>query len=282
MSEPHAGRAVGGPTPRGWWRLLGPLEVPVECNGERHRLRWHEGLLEVPDHPDPEGERTLGALGASTSPCIDLFDVWQRHHDDLGVLVLASRGPGDQPVPPAGLARTGPLSSGPAVFGPGPMRRLGPGVARAFGAAALQGQDDLLLLLETAGGLWDRLVATVVATWAQRAAEDDPRCAPARPAMAAALYGRATGTVRRLLGDPGLAVDVEMAPPGGDPAIGWDGGRVGLRLPFAWLRDVWVPGLGLLVGRLSLAMLESGPDRYRVSTVGPDLLDRRPVTVTVG
>ncbi|MHB1776855.1 MAG: hypothetical protein ACYCU7_12830 [Acidimicrobiales bacterium] len=287
----------GGGTAGTWWQLLGPVEVPLECDGELHRLRWRAGLLEVADHPDPEGERTLGALGGTTAPCVDLFDAWHRHADDLRVLALASRGPDDVvplPARDAGAGRptaprlgtgvrwpigpTGPAGRATAVswVSSWPASQVGPG--RLGGAEP----DGLLRLFASGGALWDRLVATVVATWAQRAADGDRRCARARPAMAAALYGRATGAVRRLVGDPALAVDVTMAPPGGDPAIGWDGDRVGLRLPFAWLRDLWVPGLGLLVGRLGLALLESSPDRSVIDTVGPDLVDHRPVTITVG
>lgn len=294
---PLTGRGVAAGQ---WWHLIPPVETPVECDGRDHRLRWSAGRLEAPDHPDAEGERTLGALGGATCPCIDLFDAWCRHRDDLRVLTLASRGPDDLVVQPARLAGVRPPA--PAQPMPWPPRpgwsSFGPGVtASTFTFSRASGTppwgpgptrpgvldlDDLWLVFGAAGGLWGRLVATVVTTWTERSLAGDPRCHAARPAMAAALYGRATASLRRLVGDPGLAVDVEMIEPGLEPEIGRRGEGVQVRLPFNWLRDLWVVDLALVVGRLGLTLLESGPDRYRVLTVGPDLTDRRPVTIGIG
>lgn len=122
---------------------------------------------------------------------------------------------------------------------------------------------------------------TVIAEWSERAAAGDPRCEAAGPALAAALHGRAMLAVRRWLTDPDTEVAVEMVGPEDAPALVQEDGRVVARLPFRWLRDLWAPGLTVLLGRFCLALVESGARRQRVLTVGTGLGDPEMVTVSV-
>lgn len=97
-----------------WWARLPPTELPLDCAGQRHRLRWESGTLHALDHADPDGERTLTALGGDTSRCIQILDAWVRHTDDLTVPLLASRGLRD-PLP--ARAEPGPTGRGPSGHG---------------------------------------------------------------------------------------------------------------------------------------------------------------------
>ena len=45
-----------------WWRGLPPADAQVECGGHQHVLRWAEGTLTLPAHPDAEAELVDGIL----------------------------------------------------------------------------------------------------------------------------------------------------------------------------------------------------------------------------
>jgi len=256
-----------------WWTGLTPLDETIPCGAGGHRLRWADGELRTPDHADPDGERTLAALGGARSPCISILDAWQRHRADLDVLLLASRGSVDR------LSRH--LSSGHAVQGgwthgiapamaapptaapPVPAVQavgggfVGAGAPRArfyYGSGGpAPGPEDpeetLRTLLGLPGTLPDRLVATVIATWARRIDDGDPRVTEALPALHAALYGRALAAVRGWLGG-GAVLAIRLADA---PAVARrPDGLVGIELPFRWLRDVWARGLTTIAGRFCL------------------------------
>ena len=61
---------------------------------------------------------------------------------------------------------------------------------------------------------------------------------------------------------------------------------LGFRFSGLRLRGLRLSGLhlgsSLGLGRFSLGLVESGPERQRVLTVSPDLRDRRPVTISIG
>jgi alpha-beta hydrolase superfamily lysophospholipase len=78
---------------------LDPVELSIECAGQKHRLRWADGTLTAMDHADTGGERTLAALGGEPVTCIQILDTWSRYDSDLAVLVSASRGQHDPLVP---------------------------------------------------------------------------------------------------------------------------------------------------------------------------------------
>jgi hypothetical protein len=311
-----------------WWTGLTPLEETVPCGDAHHRLRWSDGELATPDHDDPDGERTLGALGGQPIPCIEILDAWHRHRADLDVLLLAGRGTAD-PLDPQVTAAMGgaqvptPMSrpwyygGGPgpriAAARPAPPRPMPPGPPRpmpaplpmppgppaagpfgggSFGPAVLfpgpggggrrfvyygesQG-DPLSMLLRLPGALADRLVATVVATWAQRIADHDPRVTAALPALHAALYGRVLAAVRGWLGG-GHKLDVRLA---ATPAVarGADG-VIGFELPFSWLSDVWARGFTTLAGDFCLTARPGRSGDWTFTTVAPDLGEPRNVTL---
>lgn len=290
-----------------WWVALPPAQVVVECSGERHRVRWCAGRLDTLDHEDPDGERTLAALGGRSCACIDLLDAWSRHAVDLRVLTLASRWPGDvltatrwvvQYV--ARQARQGGMPTTPGPGAPAgrtaygstltwsprrPVNRRGGGGGPWPGAPAagpLASDDDLALLLAAGTTIWDRLAATVVAEWAARTIAGDERCGPAGPALAASLAGRAVPVVRRWLGDPQAQVDVEMVGPGEPPELVQEDDRVAVRLPFRWLRDLWLPGTTELLGRLCLSLVEAGEHRRRVLVTGREPGTPELVTIALG
>lgn len=293
--------------PEPWWVAHPPTQVSVECSGARHRVRWHAGRLDALDHEDPDGERTLAALGGHSCACIDLVDAWSRHADDLRVLTLASRWPGDvltatqrvvQYV--ARQARQGWTPTTPGPGGPPgraayastltwsprrPMNRPGGGAAPwpgAPGGSPVASDDGLAVLLAAGTTIWDRLAATVVAEWAARTIAGDERCGPAGPALAASLSGRAVPVVRRWLGDPQAQVDVEMVGPGELAELVREDERVAVRLPFRWLRDLWLPGTTELLGRLCLSLVEAGEHRRRVLVAGREPGGHELVTIAVG
>ncbi|MCU1657520.1 MAG: hypothetical protein JWO57_2176 [Pseudonocardiales bacterium] len=224
---------------RPWWAGLAPVSVPLDCAGHAHRLAWVDGDLNAPDHPDADRELTLVALGSASLPCLDLLDAWRRHTDDLDVLVLGSRGLADPLAPPDdGQARWTALH-GMAI----------PSRAAAFPAGSRgnpDGVDEVLArLLRLDGELSGRLVATVIATWADRVEAADPRVDEATPALRAAVYGRLVPLVRGWLDEVGVEVDVALADPEGPVTGRRDGNRVVFDLPFSWLRDVWIRGLAV-------------------------------------
>jgi hypothetical protein len=291
-----------------WWQSHPPAEIHLDCSGREHRIRWHDGVLTAPDHDDPAGERALAALGAERCPCIELLDAWARHDDDLRILTMASRGPADHIAPgtdtmssrgraalipgrrpgataptyrssPAAgagfsvtqLSRSGAVASfGPAAGGSRP-RRPWPGSAL----------EETTLLLMLGGGLPDRLVTTILAVWSQRLAAGDRRAVDEVPALTAALYGRVVPCVRAWLGEPDLPVTVDMIDGSEPPGLVGDDDGIRARLPFAWLSDIWARGLAVVLGRFSLGLFESGDSRQRVLTVSTDLIDVRPVTISI-
>jgi hypothetical protein len=215
-----------------WWDGLSPAEALIECGGGRHRLRWAGGTMTAPDHGDLDADRMLAAAGGSACACATLLDAWAAHVTDLRVLGLASRGPADPLVDPGGAA------------------------------------DRLLAgLLLLGGGLPDRLVATVAGHWAERlrAEPDAADVAAARPALTAALYGRAAAAVRAWLGVPALPVSLTMLESGSAPSAEHTGEGVALALPFSWLPEVWCRSMALVLGRFCLAARRSGEAGGRVT-----------------
>jgi hypothetical protein len=139
--------------------------------------------------------------------------------------------------------------------------------------------DDVLDLLALSGVLTHRLVAQILAVWAIRVAGDGRGTEGHTPALTAALYGRVVASVRTWLGEAGSQVELEMIAPTVSPSMARRNGVVFARLPFAWLSDIWVKDLAVVLGRFALGNIESDPSRLRLSTVGPDCTDVRPVTV---
>jgi hypothetical protein len=60
-----------------------------------HPVRWQDGVLGLPAHPDAEGELVLAALGGEKAGCIELAEAWGRRADDLEVLAIGPRSAAD-------------------------------------------------------------------------------------------------------------------------------------------------------------------------------------------
>lgn len=299
----------------GW--ALEPAELPVECGGQTHRLRWAEGELRSLDHADAAGERTLAALGGEPSRCVQLLDAWARHADDLDVLLLASRGPSDplggpdddsagsgrggmsfmspgayrSTVRATAVARPGARVTRPRAFGSrggwfayAPLNGPAPGAVP--GLAPIEPEQEVEALLGLGSGLPERLVAGVVAAWTGRLVAGDARAAAARAALQAALYGRVLAALRSWLGDPGLDVELTMCPPDAPRSLARDDAGLHLHLPFAWLGEVWAPGFATVLGRFCLAAEpvdrtgEVVAGGWRLTVIGPDLGPQHAFTLT--
>ena len=283
-----------------WWLGLAPAQTTVHCSGRHHQIRWDAGNLSALDHEDPEGERALTALGGQRRPCIDLLDAWERHQDDAGVLVLATRGAADQLAasdnryPQLGVAQPR-VVQGPTAL---PRWRRGRGFA-SMGAQravissagwtgyappvriskAAQAENELIALLTLGGGLHDRLVATVAAAWRERLRRPDKALARVRPQLQAALHGRVFATMQRWLGGPALQTQLRMIGEAEKPKLLGEDGVVRVQLPFAWLVDVWAKGIATIWGRFCLAATRTDAQTWRLLTVGPDLGPPAPITL---
>jgi hypothetical protein len=288
-----------------WWLGLAPAQTTVHCAGRHHQIRWDAGQLSALDHEDPEGERTLAALGGQRRPCIDLLDVWERHQNDARVLVLATRGPADQLAasdddryPHLGLAHG--LAQPQVLQGPTGLARrrrgrgfssMGPQPAAIHAAGwtgsaatgriskAAQAESELIALLTLGGGLHNRLVATVAAAWRERLRQPDGAAARVRPQLQAALHGRVFDTIQRWLGGPALETHLRMIGEAEKPTLVAEDGVLRAQLPFAWLVDVWAKGIATIWGRFCLAATRVDAQTWRLLAVGPDLGPPAPITL---
>jgi hypothetical protein len=277
---------------KSWWLGLAPAQATVSCGGHEHRLRWEAGELAALDHGDVENERTLAALGGQRCTCVDLLEAWERHRDDLRVLVLATRGPTDPVVvqedqsAQVGVGRPqivrapGAVASRARVRQTG-MSRMGRAVARQSGWTAYgpsgraskqaEAENELFALLSLGGGVPERLVATVAAAWRERLGQPDRALARAKPQLRAALHGRVFAAMRTWLGASGVESELKMIGESAEPRLISDGGVVRAELPFAWLVEVWAKDLATIWGRFCLSATTEDGRSWRLATVGPDL-----------
>lgn len=278
-----------------WWAGLPAAQAAVSCGGQEHRLRWQAGELRALDHADADAERILAALGGQRCCCVDMLDAWHRHATDLRVLVLASRGPADQLSPQPTPARPGGASVARQAGGLTLVRaRGGPASSSASSAsfthpnarrrpahpapATAEPEYELIELLQLGGSLPDRLAATVAANWSTRLGQPDEVTKRAHAKLHAALYGRATASLRAWLGEQALPVDLEMIDGRRQPRLSQHEAGISAELPFGWLVDVWAKGLAVTAGRFCLAAARIG-DHWTLSTVAPDLQEQRPLAI---
>jgi hypothetical protein len=281
-----------------WWSALAPVTWPVVCAGQNHEIRWADGAIAAPAHPDAERERALAALGADPSPCLQIVDAWNRHADDLDVLVLASRGPSDRldesrlhfmshAMGRAGLVPHGVVTRmvGYSALSSARPASVGWVGFRPSGRRGYVDYEDevpadaLASLLALGSALPHRLTATVIAAWADRIDANDDRVAAAMPALDAALYGRMRATLLPWLGSP-AKIEFTMQPPGAEPAVHRDGEVIHAELPFAWLRDVWVYGLTVVLDRFCLQADPQAPGAWTLATVSRDLSGAQTLTIS--
>ena len=268
-----------------WFHCLPGCETQVPCGRGTHAFRWEAGSLQLPEHPDVEGELVLAALGAEKARCIELAQAWGRHAEDLSVLAIGPRGPADQiPVSwddvesaaqadPPGLpgsaghgGRGGPVAPAPTA-----LRQLASPPPAAAGLSARRQwelqeaqrarlrRSDMLSLLALGYGFQVRLAGQVAAAHADR---PDDR---ARPALVAAMTGRLALAAENWLGiDPDqVVVSLHTGPGWGATELAGRGEQRRLRvsLPAGWLARVWACGLTLTSGHLVVAVEAAGwPD----------------------
>ncbi|HLX46739.1 MAG TPA: hypothetical protein VKS82_00220 [Streptosporangiaceae bacterium] len=143
----ETGRGETNPPESRWWQALPPAEATIQCGEREHVLRWADGALTLPAHPDAEAELVLGALGGQSAACVEAAGMWGRHSDDLDVLALGPRSAVDRVTitrDELGWARAHvlPAPGGPAGPPPG-----------AAGSGAQQAYQSRLIttLIGTAG-----------------------------------------------------------------------------------------------------------------------------------
>jgi hypothetical protein len=306
------GRAVTGSP---WWQALPAVETWVPCGDGVHPVRWADGTLSLPAHPDAEGEAVLAALGGDRAHCLEVAEAWHRHTSDLDWFMVGPRDPDDQidvsweyvrefqsgqagswvgRLLPGGSIGSRPMMPG-AGSGVGPVRQRAVAGPRAGGGRP-PGPDDqgrlrarqleMLTLLALGPALQRALCGEIAASWAA----DGPRAADASghwPTLEAALAGRLAPAAEAWLGlNPDL-VDARLAELG-RPAAGWgelqvsgssDGLRLHAALPVSWLASVWAPGLAVVDRHLVVAVEEAGwPDATVLAVPAPG---RDPVRLSV-
>jgi hypothetical protein len=216
------------------------------------------GTLTAVDHDDPAAEATLAALAGEPARCLELLRAWRRRRDDPRVLTFGSRGMAD----PLDIATD-------------------PRTRRRLGAAGRAGEGELIELLTLGGGLPDRLQAHAAATWTRRLRTGHANLPGALPQLHAALYGRVLAALRLWLGDPALAIDLELIDPADARHLQRVDDRITVALPFAWLSEAWAPGLTTIFGRLCLAADTADGIHWTLDTVAPDLHDRAQLLITL-
>lgn len=239
-----------------------PVETEADCGGRRHSLRWEGGRLRTPDHPDPDAEQTLGALGGAVPRCVRLRTAWDTHASDAALVTLGRR-PGEAGL---GFAEDAPTPTAP-LHTPPLRRRPGASTRR----------DELVELLSLPVTFVDRLVLTAMADAAAQWTDDSFRERHGLR-LGAALSSRAAPALRRLaseLARPDDVISVHTAPaaPGElDAAVharrSARGIEVAASLPLSWLSQVWGPGLSEPDGLVAVARSGPGPDAYVVEVLG--------------
>jgi hypothetical protein len=265
-----------------WFTCLPSCETQVPCGTGRHTVRWEGGSLRLPSHPDVEGELVLAALGGDKARCVEVAQAWDRHAEDLSVLAIGPRGPGDQiavgwdDVLEAEQAARAVVYRGSYISPPSTPARLasqpGPSLARA-GARQRQVQEervqtqrrrnDILALLALGYAFQVRLIGQVAAAHAARDGDEQ-----LRPALVAAITGRLAPVAEEWLGiDPDQVVVTQHAGPswGCSELTGYGAGRrLRISLPAGWLARVWACGLARVGRHLIVAVEQPGWPTARV------------------
>ncbi len=269
-----------------WWVGIAAAEQSIPCGGEHHRLRWEQGRLVACDHGDPDDELVLAALGGQELHCIELVRAWERHRDDLRVLVIGPRGSSDvlrpeADPPPAGRRAIG-RSRVRARSGPTGHRRVS-ATEHPEGRLAADELAELITLCALGGGLGERFVATVAAEWAARLRDGHPGLDGARTRLRAALYGRLCPAIRSWLGDPELSLELEMTAAEHPRSLARVDDIVHAQLPFTWLPEVWARDLTTVQGRFCLDAQPGSTDggHLELATVAPDLHTRELVELRI-
>jgi hypothetical protein len=244
-------------------------------------VRWAAGSLELPSHPDAEGELVLAALGGDKARCVDLADAWARHGDDLSVLAIGPRGPADQIAVDwddvLAAEQAGSPGAAPGLPRSTPMRLASPSKPTLARAGARQRQiqseqlksqrrrNDVLSLLALGYGFQVRLIGQVAATHAARGGGEQ---AGSGPALVAAITGRLAPVAEEWLGiDPDqVVVGLHSGRSWGSSELTGYGAdrRLRVSLPAGWLASVWACGLARVGRHMIVAVEQPGWPTARV------------------
>lgn len=218
-----------------WWEGLAPIESAGPAGAEGHRLSWRDGELHLRDHPDPDADRALAALGGDVCPCLDLLDAWLDHHQTGSILVVGARRREEELIAPdsaigaiaSDLARwRGALASlradARAAQDGDVLDRLAS--LRSPEEAAAQRRLGGLLLLTLDRRLQHRLQASVAARLAE-VGDDGP--------LAAATAARALPVLAAIGWSGGLS-DIRISPDGTTDLT-----TTSALLPPTWVASVW-------------------------------------------
>jgi hypothetical protein len=282
----------------------------IDCGEQTHTIRWEAGELIAVDHGEAEGELALAALGGTSVACLNVLTSWRRHRHDPRLLSALTRGPGDvvptndgqrNPArPPMAMLRRmqmgrgaqamrsrarmmGARSGQATLFAVGGARAGGAPLGMSFAPVpdGPPSDDEQIETLARLGGTmpW-RLAATVTAALLEPSTSADNPSSLPTPALNASLFGRARSTLSTWYGDPGLHIDLEVIEPLETPYLEADPEQgIRVALPLSWVAHVWGRGLAVFGERFTLAVVETGPDRVVVDTIGHDLQTRRHVAV---
>jgi hypothetical protein len=281
-----------------WWEAFAPVSAKISCGSAKHRLRWIDGELTAPDHPDADSELVLAALGGDEPECVRLVRAWGSHSDDLDVFAIGPRTardkvPGPEPGTRVLSSSSGLVRSGSRRVASHPMIRAGgsssfltysstmavsyrrtPGGGWRSSDPAVARRSELIDLFELGPAFQRRLTAAVAASWAARPS------AQHRPTLTAAIAGRlAPAAAAWLKLDPD---QVHVTSPAGE---GWGeltmtGGDLRAALPVGWLAGVWAPGLAIVGGRLVVEVTGGRWPVLQVRSVSQPGREPEPGTVT--
>ena len=252
----------------------------IECAGQRHRVVWAGGELTLPDHVDPDGERTLAALGGTTCACVEVLDAWARHCDDPALLTALTRGTSEtlhRPNRQGGASLTRAGRSGPPPTSVGPVATLRPVAAVGRPPAADQAAPphDLEILYGLGPALGARLVAAVTEGCLGRVEAGDPATLPA---LRASLVGRAVLALT-FWTEGALPIRVEVADPDQAPSLRREGDQLVAVLRLGWVAEIWGRGLATVANRFVIDGTDGQRRELLLSTVGPDFGPTETITV---
>ncbi len=75
-----------------WSDHAAELELFLDCEGDRHRVRWRRGRLTLDAH-DPDAEAALAAFGGTPPACLTALQLWRSAVRDGGFLEEWARHP---------------------------------------------------------------------------------------------------------------------------------------------------------------------------------------------
>lgn len=258
-----------------WWDTALPLELTINCTGERHLLRWGRGRLSLEHHPDLEAELALIALGGEAPTCLRYRSLWEDAITDGGFL---AEWVDEAHLTPARLSWLGMALE----------RMAGEGFHEFLRDLPLRRAERMGQFLHRFPRPWlDRAAATISA-----AVVDGPgvTCDHAVQLLSASVAVRlrrcfvtAVGGTHLTVGTAALVpLSVSVSPTPISSIAGHLQGPdrgIGVEVDPGWLHRVWAAGVGVIDGRL-VVDAKPGPDPGRTTSLAVVDWDRSSPEVT--